>query len=150
MSNTFACLYLHAVWSTKNRAPLISSEIESHIYHLITNIIVNEHKGRVFAINGMPDHVHLFFSIAQTVSIPKLMQSIKAKSSLLVHENFPNTYFAWQSGYGIFSVSVSMNTTVKNYVLSQKEHHQKFSFEEEYFGLLKKHGIIFDSQYVLG
>ena len=128
---------------------LISPEIEPHIYQLITNVITNEYNGRMFAIGGMPDHIHLFFSIAQTISIPNLMQSIKAKSSMLVHKNFPNTYFAWQSGYGIFSVSVSMNRIVKKYILSQKEHHQKFSFEEEYFGLLEKHEIIFDPKYVL-
>jgi len=149
MSSTYTSLYLHAVWGTKHRQPLITPEIEPRIYRFITGIIKNE-GGRVFAIDGMPDHVHLFFSIPQTVSIPKLMQAIKAKSSKLVHENFPdNHFFAWQSGYGIFSVSASMGNTVKNYVLSQKEHHQKLSFEEEYLGLLKKHGIVFDPKFVL-
>lgn len=78
------------------------------------------------------------------------MRVVKAGSSKFVHENFPENAFAWQEGYGVFSVSVSMLDVVTNYINRQEEHHSRIYFPDEYEALLKKHGVIYDHQFLLG
>jgi len=82
------------------------------------------------------------------MTVPDLVRKIKSNSSKYLNENRPNMKFAWQEGYGSFSVSVSMLEVVKNYIDQQQEHHKKGSFEEEYIALLKRHNIDFEMQYL--
>jgi REP element-mobilizing transposase RayT len=111
--------------------------------------IVREAGGVPITINGMPDHVHMLVSMPLTISIAVLVREVKAKSSRFVHETWPERdRFAWQGGYGVFSVSQSAMGPVQKYIREQEEHHRKFSFEQEFRTLLKLHNVEFDQRYL--
>ena len=150
MSHTYSSMFLHCVWSTKRREPLVTATIKQQLYAYIGGIVRSE-GGSLIAIGGMPDHVHLLIAPPRHVSVSDLMRKIKTSSSKFVHKNYPTMqFFAWQEGYGVFSVSVSMLDIVRNYVETQEEHHKKGSFAEEFLMMLKKHGIEYDERYLLG
>jgi REP-associated tyrosine transposase len=91
------------------------------------------------AINGMSDHAHILFHLPPTIALAKAVQLLKTNSSKWMNDH--GRRFAWQDGYGGFSVSVSNTATVAKYIRNQEQHHHKMTFEEEYRALLKKHGI---------
>src|SRR5262249_8420028 len=98
---------------------------------------------------GMPDHVHLLVSMGRTWSVADLVRDVKSNSCVWVHESIPDMlHFAWQVGYGAFSVSASQLSVVEKYVLNQKEHHADRSFQDEFRLLLEKHGLEYDERYV--
>ena len=100
-------------------------------------------------IGGVEDHIHLLISLPATITIAKAMQLLKGGSSKWIHDTFPeHGTFAWQKKYGSFSVSISQLDTVIAYIRRQKEHHQKFTFQTEFVGLLKKHRIEYDERYL--
>ena len=104
---------------------------------------------KAMAIGGTADHMHLLLSLPSMMSFAKAVQLIKGGSSKWVHEAFPkHRRFAWQEGYGAFSVSASQVPKTVRYITNQKEHHRKKSFQEEFLELLNKHGIEYDSRYV--
>ena len=99
----------------------------------------------------MEDHIHILVAIPATMAVAKAVQSIKGVSSKWIHEEFPEQKkFAWQAGYGAFSVSRSRLEATAAYIRNQREHHREKSFEQEFVLLLKKHGIEFDPKYVFG
>lgn len=139
MSHTYSSLFVHCVWGTKRRIPYLTDDIRLRVYKYIEAIV--EHQGaETLAIGGIEDHVHLLVSVKQTMIIPDFMRVIKTNSSSFVRQTLQRD-FAWQEGYGVFSVSVSMVPTVMRYIERQEEHHKKRSFEDEYLLLLEKHGI---------
>ena len=104
---------------------------------------------KAIEIGGVADHVHMLLSLPSTVSISKALQLIKGGSSKWVHDTFAKyRKFAWQDGYGAFSVSPSQLARTIAYINNQKEHHRKRSFEEEFIQLLDKHGIPYEKRYV--
>ena len=102
----------------------------------------------MLAIGGFEDHAHLFFHLPPTLSLSKVMLTIKANSSRWMRE--ANRKFAWQEGFSAFSVSASNRTSVVEYIRNQKKHHQRMTFEDELLKLLKKHGVEYDPKYVFG
>jgi len=99
----------------------------------------------------MPDHVHLLIELNNLDKFSALVRDLKASSSGWIHKNFPELKdFAWQEGFGSFSVSYSSLDTVRLYIQNQKEHHKKMSFEDEFVRFLKLHQIKFDSRFALG
>jgi REP element-mobilizing transposase RayT len=100
------------------------------------------------AIGGTDDHSHVLFHLPKTLALSKAVQTLKVNSSRWMSEH--GMRFAWQEGYGAFSVSVSNTPAVANYIRNQEDHHRKITFEEEYLTLLKKHEIPFDPKYVFG
>ncbi|HET9183261.1 MAG TPA: IS200/IS605 family transposase [Candidatus Angelobacter sp.] len=136
--HTFASI-LHYVFSTKNREPLIAPEMESRLWAYMGGIArTNEIKP--LAIGGMPDHVHVLLSLHPSVAVDKAVQLIKSGSSKWMHDQ-GHGYFAWQTGYGAFSIGMSqMNATVR-YIANQKKHHAKKSFAEEWKIFLDRHGL---------
>lgn len=146
MPQSYVCLPIHVVFSTKNRAPLIQTEWEERLYSYIGGIL-REEKCVLLAAGGMPDHVHLLVSWSKECSVADVLRVIKTNSSKWIHETL-HADFAWQSGYGAFAVSQSNLDSVKTYIANQKEHHRKMSFKEEFVALLKKHGIPYDERYV--
>ena len=97
----------------------------------------------------MHDHIHLYASLPSTISLAEFMNAVKSNSSRWVHETFPNRRgFAWQQGYGAFSVSRSQVPAVAKYIRNQQEHHRKVDFKQEYILLLKKHGVEYDERYL--
>jgi putative transposase len=100
-------------------------------------------------VGGAEDHVHILFAMRTEPSIAAMIAKIKANSSRWVHEEFPElSEFAWQTGYGVFSVSKSNTGDVERYITNQEAHHRHRSFQEELLGLLRKHGIEYDERYI--
>ncbi|MCW2119875.1 IS200/IS605 family transposase [Flavobacterium sp. 7A] len=148
MANTFTQIHLQFVFAVKYRNGLIHPSFKKELYQYITGIIHhNNHK--LLAINGMPDHIHLFIGMRPSQSISELLQDIKGNSSKWINEKrFLKVKFEWQEGYGAFSYSKSHVTKVIQYIQNQEEHHKKESFREEYLKFLKVFEIEFDEQYI--
>ena len=137
--------FYHCVFGTKHRAPMITPEVEARLYPFMGGI-VRDMRCTLVAINGMPDHVHLLVRYRADLSHSDLLRHVKSRSSKWVHETFSNLdHFAWQEGYGGFTVSKSAVPSVKDYIRRQKEHHIRQDFETEFQELLRLHGIEFDS-----
>lgn len=148
MPGTYSQILLHVVFSTKERRACITPEIQPRLYDYIGGIVRAE-RGTVYAIGGMPDHVHILLRWRTDGAIADLMRTIKARSSLWVHQTFANAAaFAWQEGYSVFSVSKSVESDVKSYIENQAEHHKKRDFKEELLAMLRDHGIQFEERYV--
>jgi len=142
MPHTFTNLLMHIIFSTKDRAPLITDDLKPKL-HAYMGGIVRELKGKALIINGTADHVHLLVSASPSLSLSDSMRVLKTNSSRWAHET-SRTPFSWQSGYGAFSVSQSNVQAVLEYIAHQEEHHRKITFQEEYIMFLRKHDISFD------
>ena len=148
MSHSFHQNFAHIVFSTKERQRTIAAELESRL-HAYLGGIVREQGGVPLRINGTDDHVHILARTPKTVADSDFMRSLKTNSSKWIHETFPQRRgFAWQVGYGWFSVSKSAVPKVETYIDNQKEHHRTMTFQEEFIQLLKKHGIEYDERYL--
>ncbi|QYK47097.1 MAG: IS200/IS605 family transposase [Phycisphaeraceae bacterium] len=147
MPSTWSQVLLHIVFSTKSRTPWIGAEGADDLYGFIGGIVRDE-GGTLLAIGGMPDHIHMLVRWGTEESISVLVRHVKTRSSRWMHESRGVKPFAWQVGYGVFSVSQSQAGVVKAYIKSQAEHHAKWSFREELVALLKAHGVEFEEQYV--
>lgn len=150
MAHSFISNYYHCVFSTKERRKLITPELEERLWPFLGGI-AGTHRMRALAIGGIEDHVHLLLSLPSTLAISKAIQLIKGESSKWVHDNFPqHPTFAWQEGYGAFTIGVSQLDVTVAYIGNQKEHHRQKTFEEEFLSFLQKHGIEYDPRSVLG
>jgi putative transposase len=148
MPGTYSQLLLHAVFSTKHREPWLSSDVAPRLYSYMGGI-VRAQRGVLYEISGIEDHVHMYIRWRPDGSISDLLRDVKASSSGWVHDTFPALRsFAWQEGYSVFSVSMSQDAVVKNYIKSQAEHHKKEDFKSELLRVLRAHGIEFDERYV--
>ena len=148
MANTYSQIHLQFVFAVKHRYSLISSVWKQELYLYISGIVEsNGHK--LLAINGMPDHIHIFIGMRPTQSVSDLLQDIKRNSSLWINKRgFVNGKFEWQEGYGAFSYSKSHVKNVIEYIRKQEEHHKKHTFKEEYLEFLKKFEIEYDEKYI--
>ena len=123
MRAPFTQLYLHCVWATWDRLPLVTPKIEQVVYASILDKC-RELKCEALAIGGMPDHVHLLVRLHTTVAVADLLKEVKGASShLITHQVAPGEFFKWQGAYGAFTVSKDNVPDVKAYVERQKEHH---------------------------
>jgi len=148
MSNTYTQIYIHVVFTVQNRISLIRPEWQIELYKYITGIIQNNgHK--LIAINGMPDHIHIFIGLKPNQSLSDLMQDVKGDSSKWINSHdYVKGRFEWQAGYGAFSYSISQIDSVVKYIDNQYLHHKKISFKEEYLEFLEKFKIPYDERYV--
>ena len=127
---------------------MITEALAERLYPYLAGI-ARENQFQAVEIGGVEDHIHLLISLSATITIAKAMQLLKGGSSKWIHDTFPeHRTFAWQKKYGSFSVSISQLDTVIAYIRRQKEHHQKFTFQTEFVGLLKKHRIEYDERYL--
>lgn len=147
MPHTYTNLLTHIIFSMKERAPVIGSELRPRL-HAYVGGIVRELGGTLLTINGVADHIHLLVGLPPVLSISETLRVLKTNSSRWVHEEMSQRAFGWQSGYGAFSVSQSNRTAVSQYIAQQDEHHRKISFQEEYVAFLQKHGIDYDERYL--
>lgn len=132
MANTYISLYVHYVFTTTQRLPLIKPGIRKRLWAYMSEI-AKGHRMKALSVGGTEDHVHILLSLPATVSVSKAIQLIKGSSSKWVSETFEGfTEFAWQEGYGAFSVSVSGIGETIRYIENQEVHHQKHSFRDEY------------------
>jgi putative transposase len=146
MPQSFASIHCHIVFSSKHRKPFISTEIQPRLYEYIGGLIRN-HGRSLIAAGGMPDHIHLLISLGRTLSIADAVRIVKANSSGWIHDKLRMPAFAWQTGYGAFSVSVSNLDQVKSYIADQAEHHRRISYQDEFREFLRRHGIEWDERY---
>ena len=148
MPQSFTCLHYHLIFSTKNRAPCITPDLQPRLFQYIGGIVRAE-AGCLLDAGGMPDHVHLLCRIDKQMSVSEALRLIKGNSSKWVHDTFPDRRtFGWQAGYGAFAVSFSNIEGVKRYIAGQAEHHKKSSFQEEFIAFLRRHDIEFDERYL--
>lgn len=148
MGDTYTQLYVQLVFAVKGRKSFIQSQWEEEIYKYITAVVQTD-KHKMLAINGMPDHIHIFVGLNPVISISDLVKDIKRASNNLINERgLTNEKFEWQSGYGAFSYSKSQIDQVCKYIMNQKAHHAKSSFKSEYIELLESLGIAFKNEYL--
>ena len=148
MSHTYSNLLTHVVFSTHERAPYIADAIRDDLYAYMGGI-VRELRGTAIVIGGTNDHVHMLLRLPCEMAIADCLRLVKTNSSRWVHEKWPERRtFAWQTGYGAFSVSESGYSRVVEYIRGQEGHHRKMSFRDEFILLLRKHGIEFDERYL--
>ena len=144
MGHTYTSNFIHCVFSTKDRAPLIERDRVAGLYAYLGGIARGEGLSLI-AAGGTANHVHLLFVLPASCPLAHAAQKLKGSSS---HWMGPG--FSWQEGYGAFSISASQVEVVKRYIQNQEEHHRKRSFEQEFVALLEKCGIPYDERYVLG
>ena len=148
MPHSYVSNFVHYVFSTRERFPFIDQELESRLWPYIGGI-ARENGMKALAVGGMTDHVHALLSLPATLSVAKAIQLIKGGSSKWVHDQWPRPRkFAWQDGYGAFSVGASQVKSVIHYIDEQKEHHRKRTFEEEFLEFLEKYSVEYDPRYV--
>lgn len=146
MSQTYHKLLYHVVFSTKYRAPLIEPGWRPDLHAFIGGI-VRKRRGELLAAGGIPDHIHLLVRLAADRSVADVVRDIKSVSSGWRHEG-GDRGFAWQGGYGAFTVSPSAVPDVTAYIDRQEEHHRERTFQEEFRALLVRHGIEYDERYL--
>jgi REP element-mobilizing transposase RayT len=148
MPGTFSQIYIQVVFAVKGRESLIHKEWEERLYQYITGIVRTKEQ-KLIAINGMPDHIHVFIGMKPSCCLSDLVREIKKSSNDFINENNLSRFrFSWQEGYGAFSYSHSQIDAVAKYILNQKEHHKKVTFKEEYVDFLKKFEIEHDEKYL--
>ncbi len=149
MANTYTEIHIQAVFAVQNRQSLINPEWKDELYKYITGII-QSYNHKMLQINGMPDHIHIFFGMRPTQSLSDLMKQVKQDSSKWINtKGFVNGKFSWQEGYGAFSYLKSHIPRVIKYITNQEEHHKTKTFANEYLELLKESGIDYDERYIL-
>ena len=150
MASTLTNLLFHIIYSTKDREPLIRTGFRDELEKYIAGIVRNE-GGVLLGVGGMPDHIHLITKFKPDRSVAEMVRLIKANSSKWVNERHGDPgRFAWQSGYGAFSVSQSQLEVLTAYVANQEEHHRVRSFQDEFREFLAKHEVEFDERYIWG
>ncbi len=141
-------MLVHIVFSTKNRADLIAPEIEDGLYAYIHGIVENN-GAKLIVGGGTSNHIHLLVSLPKKIDVPVLIGGIKRDSSVWIKEQSTKyADFYWQKGYGAFSIGQTQIGKISNYIKTQKEHHQKHTFESEYRTWLNEYKIDFDENYV--
>jgi Transposase and inactivated derivatives len=148
MASTLTNLIVHIVFSTKNRLPLITHELQPKLYAYMGGITRGE-GGSLIAIGGIEDHLHMLVRLPSTTSIAEMLRRIKGNSSHWVNEQHNITVsFGWQRGYAAFSVSQSLISRVTEYIKRQESHHKKITFKNELERLFLRNGVEYDERYV--
>lgn len=148
MAHTFTDLLTHVVFSTSGRVPYLADATRPDV-HAYLGGILRELRAVPIAIGGTRDHVHVLTRLPADLALADCMRIMKANSSRWIKEKWPEQrFFAWQGGYGAFSVSESQRGEVVRYIRDQDHHYRRFSFKEEFLALLKNHGLEFDERYI--
>jgi len=149
MPQSLSAVYIHLVFSTKERKPFLRN-IEMRVaLHAYLGGISKTLECAPIIVGGVEDHVHILARFARTITQAECVKELKRVSSLWLKEQGSHySDFQWQGGYACFSVSESDLEQVKKYIADQEEHHRKMSFQNELRRLLRKHGLEWDERYV--
>jgi len=147
--SSFRQIYYQIVFSTKHRRPTISEAHCEELYKYIWGVVKNNNC-KLYRINGIEDHIHIFCDLHPSVALADYVKDIKVSSSIWMKKSglFPS-FEAWQEGYGAFTYNIREKDKIINYVKKQKQHHKKEAFYDEYKRLLIENGIEFDEKYLL-
>jgi len=148
MPQSLANVLVHLIFSTKNRHPLIRSDVEDELYRYLVSVC-RACDCPAHQVGGTENHVHIVCSLSRTTTVSKLIEEIKKSSSKWIKTKGGRcAKFSWQNGYGAFSIGQSQLPAVKRYIARQKEHHRKKTFQEEFREFLVKYRIQYDERYV--
>lgn len=147
MPTTHLSLHFHIVFSTKDRRPFIKDDWRERLHAFIGGCLKTG-DAVAEAVGGTNDHVHILAGLRATHRLADIVKDIKTASSRWVHTEIGDKLFAWQTGYGAFTVSFSQIENVKNYILNQEAHHRKRNFQEEYVEILKLAKVDYDEKYL--
>ena len=149
MAQSLAKILLHTVFSTKERHPFLrDNPLREELHRYLGGILTNL-DCQPLIIGGVEDHVHLLFTHPRTATVADVVKELKRSSSgWLKAKAAELSDFAWQSGYGVFSIGQSQVDAVRFYIAGQEEHHRKVSFQDEFRRLLGRYDIAFDERYV--
>jgi putative transposase len=147
MSSTHLCLHYHLIFGTKHHNPIIAPQWRNRLHAYIGGIIASL-DGTPEIVGGVADHVHILAGLRATHSLADVLRELKSSSSRWIHEEINIPAFAWQEGYGAFTVSASQREMVRRYIAGQEEHHRTRTFREEYLGFLQKSGVAYDERYL--
>jgi len=149
MSQSLAKILVHTIFSTKDRRPFLRDHGLREELHRYLGGILTRLECQPIIVGGVEDHVHLLCSLSRTCEAAAMVKEVKRGSSLWLKTKCPELYdFAWQSGYGIFSIGYEQIETVRRYIAGQEEQHHQISFQEEYRLLMQRNDIKFDERYV--
>jgi putative transposase len=148
LAHTYVSELIHCVFSTKQRRNLISPEVQPRLWAFLGGV-ARKNGFKALIVGGTENHVHILLSLPATLPLAKAVQLVKGASSRWMNDQF-ETRFAWQEGYGAFTVGISQKNDTIAYIQGQAEHHRKRNFEEEFLAFLKKNGIEYDPQHVWG
>jgi REP element-mobilizing transposase RayT len=149
MAQSLAKILLHLVFSTKERRPFLKDSIRRDETHRYLGGILTHLDCQPLIVGGVEDHVHLLFAHSRTATVAEVIKELKRASTLWLKGKAPSlAHFAWQNGYGVFSIGRSQLEDVRAYIAGQEEHHRKFSFQNELRRLLERYEIAFDERYV--
>ena len=146
MAHTIGNVVVHVIFSTKGRQPLLTPEVRSDLYAYLGGI-VRALNATALIVNWTADHIHMLIRIRPAQSPAEVARIVKTNSSRWAREKW-NKDFAWQTGYGVFSVSESNVSEVSRYIANQGEHHRKRSFQEEFVAFLRRNRIAYDERYI--
>ena len=148
MSQSLSKIYVHIVFSTKNREQMISDEIKEELFNYLGGVCKNLECNPI-QVGGYRDHIHILCLLSKKITLVKLLEEVKSASSKWIKtkgEKFSDFY--WQSGYGAFSVNPTEIEVVTNYIRNQEEYHKVKSFQDEYRAFLKKYDVQYNEDYV--
>ncbi len=148
MPHSFIVCRMHCIFSTRERQPLITPEMAARLHPYLAGI-ARQNKIIPHAVGGTEDHVHLLVDLPSTMAVAKALQLIKGGSSKWIHQQFPQTQrFAWQEGYGAFSIGISLTGKTIRYIQTQSEHHRVKTFKEEFLDFLRRYEMEYDERYI--
>ena len=147
MSHSYTSNRVHVIFSTKGRIECLSDELQPKLWAYMARI-AHKQKFEAMIIGGVRDHLHALILLPATLPLAKTVQFLKGRSSKWINET--EGEFSWQEGYGAFSVSASQTADVVRYIQNQRTHHEKKSFQEELVEFLKRYGLSYEPEYVLG
>ncbi len=150
MAQSLAKIYVHAVFSTKDRTPCLNHTTRRELYPYMATVLNNLDYPAI-KVGGTADHIHILFALSKNISIAQLVERVKKPASKwLKLKGVDFGKFQWQNGYGAFSVSKSNVKKAAEYIENQEKHHRNIIFQDEFRCLLKKHGMAYDERYVWG
>lgn len=148
MPQSLSYLLIHFIFSTRDRAPIILPAVRPTLHRYLATVARNS-DCECYRVGGVEDHIHLAVRISRTMTTAELVERLKTSSSKWLKTQGPGlTGFAWQRGYGAFSVGPTDLGALMNYIDAQEEHHRSHSFQEEYRAFLKRYGVEFDERYM--
>ena len=148
MAQTLVSILVHVIFLTKERRHLIKTEAQPSLYAYMAGIMKNL-DSPCLEIGGIPNHVHVLAALSKTAALSDVVAELKKGSSKWIKTNGPAySHFAWQEGYGAFSIGQSQVGQLKRYIIRRAEHHKTRSFEEEMIETLKKYNVAYDERYI--
>jgi putative transposase len=148
MAQSLSYLLIHIIFSTKDRIPILDAKIRPELHAYLATVARNA-ECECYRVGGVADHIHLAIRLSRAITVSQLVMELKASSSKWLKVQSPTlAHFAWQAGYGAFSVGPSDLEALRSYIDTQEAHHRTRTFQEEYLAFLKKYGVEYDERYI--